>query len=93
MSVTRKLRPETAPQIVLTFQEVLDLPLSQTGLSIRTVNTFENKGQYRVRDILALTPQEILKIPNFGRKTLAQIYEVLGNLHPDLRRNRAADAA
>jgi DNA-directed RNA polymerase subunit alpha len=55
----------------------LDLSLAEIELPVRTVNCLEEEGIFTVRDLLRRTPQQLLNINNFGKKTLEVIYEAL----------------
>ena len=52
----------------------LDLTVAQLKLSVRTVNCLEEEGIITVRGLLAKKPAELLKIANFGEKTLEEVY-------------------
>jgi len=58
-------------------RERLDLSIAEMGLSVRTTNCLEETGILTVRDLLNATPRRLLKISNFGEKTLDEVYEAL----------------
>lgn len=58
----------------------LDLTVSETDLSLRTINTLEKAGIFTVRDLLQKHPNELLTLKNFGNKGLKEIYKALANL-------------
>ncbi len=73
----RKTEESNPPGMVLTeYQEqLLEQSLYDSlGLPERTVNHLENIGVLTLRDLLAKTREELLAIPNFGEKTLAEVY-------------------
>jgi hypothetical protein len=40
----------------------LELPLAETELSVRTVDSLEEQGLFTVEDLLSCTPQQLLEI-------------------------------
>ena len=61
-------------------QEILDLSVAQIGLLVRTTNCLESEGILTVRDLLKCPPERLLKISNFGGKTLLEVYNALEKL-------------
>lgn len=61
-------------------RERLDLSIAEMGLSVRTTNCLEETGILTVRDLLNATPRRLLKISNFGEKTLDEVYDALEQL-------------
>jgi DNA-directed RNA polymerase subunit alpha len=57
--------------------ERLELSLSEIDLAVRTVNCLEEQGVFTVRDLLNCSPERLLKIQNFGVKTLETVYAAL----------------
>ena len=56
----------------------MELPIAAMGLDIRTANAIEERfGFVFVKQLLTLTPGELLTIPNCGPKTLEKIAEGL----------------
>jgi len=55
----------------------LELSTAEIGLSVRTTNCLEDKGIFTLGDLLNCTPDFLLSIPNFGEKTLEEVYRVL----------------
>ena len=51
-------------------QEILSMSIAQIGLLVRTTNCLESEGILTVRDLLNSSPERLLKISNFGNKTL-----------------------
>jgi len=58
----------------------LRLSVAEIGLSLRTVNYLQQRGIQTVNELLHCTPAELLRIPNFGAKTLEQVYRCLARL-------------
>ncbi len=63
----------------------LQLNVAELGLPLRTVNFLQFSGIATVQDLLYCKPQELLRIPNFGTKSLRQIFQALERL--GFRRN------
>jgi len=61
-------------------QEILNLSIAQIGLLVRTTNCLESEGILTVRDLLNSSPERLLKIANFGAKTLLEVYGALEKL-------------
>jgi len=57
--------------------EVLELPVAQLNLPVRTVNFLEDDGVLLVKDLLNCTRDRLLGIPNFGEKALEQVFHAL----------------
>ena len=53
-------------------------PIEELELSVRAHNCLISHGIKRVIDLVNMTEDEVLKIKNFGRKSLREIREVLG---------------
>lgn len=58
----------------------LELSTAEIGLAVRTTNCLEEKGIFTVEDLLNCTPEFLLAIPNFGEKTLEEVYRCLERL-------------
>jgi DNA-directed RNA polymerase alpha subunit len=59
------------------FADVLELPVAQLNLPVRTVNFLEDDGVLLVKDLLNCTRDRLLGIPNFGEKALEQVFQAL----------------
>lgn len=57
--------------------ELLLKPLDELELSVRAYNCLINAGVQRVIDLVNLTEDDVLKIKNFGRKSLGEVKESL----------------
>lgn len=62
--------------------DVLDQKIDDLELSVRACNCLKNLlgGQARVRDLVSITPEELLREPNFGKKSLKELEEVLAEM-------------
>ncbi len=58
----------------------LELSTAEIGLAVRTTNCLEEKGIFTVEDLLNCSPEFLLAIPNFGEKTLEEVYRCLERL-------------
>jgi len=65
------------------LEELLAQPIDHLDLSVRSMNCLKSDDIFRVGDLVQRTEQEMLRTPNFGRKSLTEIKEVLEkmNLH------------
>ncbi len=99
------------------LEKLVETPLADTELSLRTINTLEEQGMLYLRDLLQCCGQpekscdecrqfvnerrtcgreiKLIDIPNFGSKTLAEVFKVLEGVglkrsekHPSLRKRR-----
>lgn len=58
----------------------LDRSVSELELSVRAANCLKNVDLSTIRDLVQKTEAEMLKTKNFGRKSLNEIKEVLGEM-------------
>ena len=59
------------------LQEKLRTPISELELSVRSANCLREAKIATIGDLVDKTPQELLKYRNFGKKSLAEIDELL----------------
>lgn len=79
MAVTRiRLNPEK--ERARQLRERLQWSIAEIGLNVRTTNCLEEHNIYTVEDLLNTKPQVLLGIPNFGEKTLEEVYEALAKI-------------
>ncbi len=79
--------------------DVLAKSIDHLELSVRSNNCLRSAGIERIYELVQRTEDELLKTKNFGRKSLAEIKETLGNLglalslelHPKLVERIQAD--
>lgn len=64
----------------LPFSPHLLRKVEELELSVRSANCFKNDNIVYIGDLVQKTESEMLKTPNFGRKSLNEIKEVLANL-------------
>ena len=60
-----------------TVDEQLAMSTAEIGLAVRTVNCLEDHGVLSIKDLLNCTPERLLSFPNFGEKTLEEVYGAL----------------
>lgn len=57
--------------------EKLQTPISELELSVRSANCLREAKIYTIAQLVEKSPQELLKYRNFGKKSLAEIEELL----------------
>jgi DNA-directed RNA polymerase subunit alpha len=70
----------------------LEMSTAEIGLSVRTTNCLEERGIFRVSDLLNCSRDDLLSISNFGEKTLEEVYKALEGIG-FYRRSRRPSAA
>ena len=61
------------------------IPISHLEFSIRTQNCLYSAGLRTIGDIMAKSEKELMAIPNFGRRCLREVKEILGTFDLSLR--------
>jgi DNA-directed RNA polymerase subunit alpha len=64
-----------------------DVPVETLNLSVRSFNCLKRAGISKVSELLDLTEDEIMKMRNFGRKSLDEIQQVLTERGLSLRQS------
>ncbi len=62
------------------LEQKLEMSTAEIGLSVRTTNCLEEKGIFKINDLLHCTREDLLGISNFGEKTLEEVYEALAEI-------------
>ena len=57
----------------LTFEDILDMPIEEMGLSTRAYNGIRRAGIVTVRDLVSRTEHDMYQIRCFGRKSFEEI--------------------
>ena len=70
--------PETPPN-------EWDIPVESLNLSVRSFNCLKRAGISKISELLDLTEDEIMKMRNFGKKSLDEIIQVLAERGLSLR--------
>lgn len=65
----------------LPFEKILLTKLENLELSVRSHNCLKNENIVYVGDLVTKTETSMLRTPNFGRKSLNEIKEVLGKMY------------
>jgi DNA-directed RNA polymerase subunit alpha len=68
------------PRGELPFNRALLRRVEELELSVRSMNCLKNDNIVYLGDLVQKTESEMLRTPNFGRKSLNEIKEVLTNL-------------
>jgi DNA-directed RNA polymerase subunit alpha len=68
------------PEEHLPFNRNLLRKVDELELSVRSANCLKNDNIVYIGDLVQKTEQEMLRTPNFGRKSLNEIKEVLANM-------------
>ena len=71
-------------QIMPHFDGNLLKKVDELELSVRSANCLKNDNIVYIGDLIQKTEAEMLRTPNFGRKSLNEIKEVLGRLNLEL---------
>ena len=66
------------------LDNLLIQPIEHLDLSVRSMNCLKSDDVFRVGDLVQRSEQEMLRTPNFGRKSLNEIKEVLENMGLEL---------
>ena len=66
------------------LQEKLKTPISELELSVRSANCLREAKIHTIGELVEKTPQELLKYRNFGKKSLAEIDELLHGMGLEL---------
>ncbi len=75
----QQIRPEE-PQDDLPFNRNLLRKVDELELSVRSANCLKNDNIVYIGDLVQKSEQEMLRTPNFGRKSLNEIKEVLASM-------------
>ena len=71
---------ETEEKAELPFNKNLLRKVDELELSVRSANCLKNDNIVYIGDLVKKTEPEMLRTPNFGRKSLNEIKEVLGQM-------------
>ena len=72
----KKLQSSNEPQ----FNKNLLKKVDELELSVRSANCLKNDNIFYIGDLVQKTEGEMLRTPNFGRKSLDEIKEVLSSM-------------
>ena len=74
----KKVEGEAKPE--LPFNPALLKKVDELELSVRSANCLKNDNIVYIGDLIQKTEAEMLRTPNFGRKSLNEIKEVLASM-------------
>ena len=74
LRTTEEAKPDLA------FNPVLLKKVDELELSVRSANCLKNDNIVYIGDLIQKTEAEMLRTPNFGRKSLNEIKEVLASM-------------
>jgi hypothetical protein len=69
-------------------RDVGSILVEELEFSVRAAHCLENQGIRTVADLATMTEAELMRIPNFGRRTLGEVKEILGALGVTLGEGR-----
>ena len=67
-------------QIFINFEEAVEARPAELELSVRSANCLKNDNIVYIGDLIQKSEAEMLRTPNFGRKSLNEIKEVLAQM-------------
>jgi DNA-directed RNA polymerase subunit alpha len=73
------------------LSDALSMSTAELGLPVRTTNCLEQRGIFTVGDLLNCRREDLLKISNFGQKTLEEVYRALEGI--GFRRRQRSETA
>lgn len=77
-------REEVEAGAEVNLEDLLRQPIDHLDLSVRSMNCLKSDNIFYVGDLVMRSEQEMLRTPNFGRKSLTEIREVLDKMGLDL---------
>ena len=75
-----EIAEEPAERAMDQMNEILNRSVDELELSVRSYNCLKNANIQTIADLVQKTEAEMLRTKNFGRKSLNEIKEILGNL-------------
>ncbi|MFC1693957.1 DNA-directed RNA polymerase subunit alpha C-terminal domain-containing protein, partial [Candidatus Latescibacterota bacterium] len=72
-----EIEEEVIDEEKIRIAQLLDVPVDEMELSVRSSNCLKAAGIKHIRDLVARTEPEMLKYRNFGRKSLSELNDVL----------------
>lgn len=71
-------------------EEELSKSIEDLEFSVRTTNSLRSAGISTIRELLSRTEDELLKLKNFGRKSLLEIQDALAEMNLSLKKVKQA---
>lgn len=72
-------REKEEPEDKKKLKKTLDIKISELELSVRAANCLKTAGIETLGDLVQMTEHEMLKFPNFGKKSLQELSAILKN--------------
>ncbi|NLO73202.1 MAG: DNA-directed RNA polymerase subunit alpha [candidate division WS1 bacterium] len=72
------------------YDTILDRPIEELDFSVRTYNCLKKEGLNVLRALVQRTPEDLLDIRNFGKRSLEEVVEKLSGLGLELASSAAA---
>ena len=82
--MNQKLLPDQSQVEALSFNSNLLKKVEELELSVRSANCLKNDNIIYIGDLVQKSESEMLRTPNFGRKSLNEIKEVLQQMELNL---------
>lgn len=71
---------------MVTMADILNTPLENLDLSVRSYNCLKRRGINTIRDITEMSESELIKVRNLGRKSVAEVKAKLTEYGVELRK-------
>lgn len=68
------------------IERVKRVSIGELGFSVRVLNCLQEEGLLTIGDVMQKTPSELLRIKNFGRRSLNEVRYVLENFGVGLQK-------
>ena len=72
-----EIHDESIDEDKVKIAQLLDMPVEEMELSVRSSNCLKAAGIKHIRDLVTRTEADMLKYRNFGRKSLSELNDVL----------------
>lgn len=66
-----------APASTVDCSQIYDMPIEELGLSVRSLNCLKRASVKLVGDLIAMSEDDVMKLKNFGQKSLVEIKDKL----------------
>jgi DNA-directed RNA polymerase alpha subunit len=73
------------PDYKVCIKSLLDEQIDTLEISVRAYNCFVSLNIKTIRDLIQHTESDLLRVPNFGRKSLNEVKNILADLRLSLR--------
>jgi DNA-directed RNA polymerase subunit alpha len=78
-------QPQAASQAQGPETSIYDMPIESLGLSVRSLNCLKRAGVKTVGELTTYTEEDVMKLKNFGQKSLEEIKEKLEGIGLTMR--------